>query len=257
MLTQIQPPDHFHHYGVWSPWTHTEVEGRRVDFWNLAKGQGTVRSARILSTHSGPVCGGFTALLDHVLFLPDGSERPVLRELWSLEVWRPAQGSGCWTVDSTSTLSPLPEIPFRIRAYRYQGLTLRGRADWSPDCVRILTSAGRTQEDANGSRAEWVHLRAAAAPASGVCGILILGHPLNHDHPQSLRIWPPQENGGRDNVFINFNPAQESDWTLLPGRTHVLRYRMLIHDGDRPASWAAEQWHAHRSPMPVRLLPNP
>ncbi|MFV0268223.1 MAG: DUF6807 family protein, partial [Draconibacterium sp.] len=41
-LTRIQAPDHYHHYGIWGPWTKTHIDGREVDFWNLLKGQGTV-----------------------------------------------------------------------------------------------------------------------------------------------------------------------------------------------------------------------
>ena len=35
VLTRIQPPDHYHHYGIWNPWTHTFFEGDTVDFWNI------------------------------------------------------------------------------------------------------------------------------------------------------------------------------------------------------------------------------
>ena len=34
-LTRIQAPDHYHHYGIWNPWTHVLFEGDTVDFWNL------------------------------------------------------------------------------------------------------------------------------------------------------------------------------------------------------------------------------
>ena len=37
-LTRIQPPDHYHHYGVWGPWTKTKINNREVDFWNLKEG---------------------------------------------------------------------------------------------------------------------------------------------------------------------------------------------------------------------------
>ncbi|MDA3821597.1 MAG: PmoA family protein, partial [Bacteroidales bacterium] len=43
VLTRIQPPDHYHHYGIWNPWTKTHINGREIDYWNLGKGQGTVR----------------------------------------------------------------------------------------------------------------------------------------------------------------------------------------------------------------------
>jgi len=42
VLTNIHPPDHYHHLGIWMPWTKTKFEGREVDFWNLNKGQGQV-----------------------------------------------------------------------------------------------------------------------------------------------------------------------------------------------------------------------
>src|SRR5690606_5760469 len=47
-LTRIQPADHYHHYGIWNPWTQTVFRGDTVDFWNLRKKEGTVRFARIL-----------------------------------------------------------------------------------------------------------------------------------------------------------------------------------------------------------------
>jgi hypothetical protein len=48
VLTRIQPPDHYHHYGIWNPWTHVEYEGDTVDFWNINSRQGTVRFAKFV-----------------------------------------------------------------------------------------------------------------------------------------------------------------------------------------------------------------
>ena len=47
-LTRIQAPDHWHHYGIWNPWTRTHFGEYKVDFWNLAERQGTVRFAEYL-----------------------------------------------------------------------------------------------------------------------------------------------------------------------------------------------------------------
>src|SRR5690606_34136163 len=49
-LTRIQPEDHYHHYGIWNPWTHVLFEGDTLDFWNLAKKEGTVRFGGFKST---------------------------------------------------------------------------------------------------------------------------------------------------------------------------------------------------------------
>src|SRR5690606_24697741 len=49
VLSRIQAPDHYHHYGIWGPWTKTTIDGRAVDFWNLVAGEGTVQFAGFLS----------------------------------------------------------------------------------------------------------------------------------------------------------------------------------------------------------------
>ncbi len=49
-LSRINAPDHYHHWGLWNPWTHVLFENDTVDFWNLAKKEGTVRFANFLST---------------------------------------------------------------------------------------------------------------------------------------------------------------------------------------------------------------
>ena len=59
ILTRIQPPDHFHHYGIWNPWTHTHFGEDTVDFWNLALGQGTVRFAEYLDKYETEGEAGF------------------------------------------------------------------------------------------------------------------------------------------------------------------------------------------------------
>ncbi len=54
-LTRIQAPDHYHHYGIWNPWTHVLFEGDTVDFWNIKGRQGTVRFGKFVSVNNGPV----------------------------------------------------------------------------------------------------------------------------------------------------------------------------------------------------------
>jgi len=53
VLTTIQPEDHYHHYGIWNPWTKTRFRDEEVDFWNLKKLHGTVRHAGIIAILPG------------------------------------------------------------------------------------------------------------------------------------------------------------------------------------------------------------
>src|SRR5690606_11402795 len=82
VLTTIQPRDHYHHYGIWNPWTHTEFRGDTIDFWNLSARQGTVRFAGFTEKESGQVYGGFRARQEHIAH-PYGKDRTVaLNEVW-------------------------------------------------------------------------------------------------------------------------------------------------------------------------------
>ncbi len=71
-LSRINAPDHYHHWGLWNPWTQVLFEKDTVDFWNLAKKQGTVRFANFLSEKNGAVFAGYNALHEHVVFKKNG-----------------------------------------------------------------------------------------------------------------------------------------------------------------------------------------
>jgi len=68
VLTRIQAPDHYHHFGNWNTWTLTFLGKREVDFWNLSKGEGTFRFAGLISQVEGPVYTGFKSLQEHIDF---------------------------------------------------------------------------------------------------------------------------------------------------------------------------------------------
>ena len=254
VLTRIQPPDHYHHFGIWNPWTHTEFEGRAVDFWNLGSGQGTVRSQQLLERSSGPAAGGFRALLGHVAFTPPGGETVALEEQWTVRVWNVDPLRRIWLIDFVSELNP-PEKPLTITAYRYQGFSLRATEKWGDSTATLLTSEGLDKSNANGTRARWIDVNGVSSAATGSSGVLFMTNPSNYNFPEHLRIWPTGMNGGRGNVYVNFNPAQDRDWELEPGRTYALRYRMLVYDGKIDRGMADHYWLDFADPPRVETFP--
>ncbi len=250
VLTAIHPKDHVHHFGLWNPWTSTEFAGREVDFWNLGKGQGTVRFARFEAVFSGPVFAGFRAVHEHVaLDLPEG-ERVILEEVQDVRVWN--TGDARFLIDFTSHQRCVADQPLTLKAYRYGGLVFRGRAGWHTDNSGYLTSEGKTRADGHGTRARWSH--AYGDTPLGGAGVLFMSHPENRAHPEPLRLWPNDANRGRDNVFLNFCPVQGEPWILEPGAVHTLRYRLCVYDG-KPADIPAEAyWQAFARP-PAGAVP--
>ncbi len=258
VLTRIQPPDHYHHYGLWNPWTHTEFEGREIDFWNLHGRQGTVRASQVLERTSGDVFGGFKASLDHVVFYDSllTEEKVALNEQWAVKVWNADPEQKVWLIDFASTLSPATDEPLRIKAYRYQGFGLRATEKWNDENATLLTSEGFDKSNGNATRARWLDVNGVSDAAAGTSGILFMTHPGNYNYPEQLRIWPTGANESVENVFINFNPAQDRDWVLRPGNTYGLNYRLLLYDGTITPAQAERYWRDFAHPPQVEVFPS-
>lgn len=255
VLTRIQPPDHYHHYGIWNPWTKTTIEGREVDFWNLVKGQGTVKFAGYLDALQGSVFAGFKALQEHVYFVERGRERVAINEVWDVRVWETGE-KGITIVDFTTTLNtPLPE-GIMLNAYRYGGgIGYRATQKWHKDNCTVLTSEGKTRAEADGTNARWCIVEGESAVTDGRSGILFLSHPANRMHPEPMRVWPLDGNSGRGDMFFEFCPIRHNDWKLDPGQNYTLKYRMVVFDGKMTPEEAEKHWKAFAA-MPLVTFVN-
>ncbi len=243
VLSRIQPPDHYHHYGIWGPWTRATINGREVDFWNLGDGKGRVDFAKVLSKK---VAGGAAELnvrQNHLDLKAPESEKLAIEEDLRIKV-KPAD-KGRYMVDYTTTI--VTKIPGGILLddYRYGGgIGFRATELWGDDNSSILTSDGKTRKDADGTNAKWVMVKGKTADASGQSGILFLSHNTNKAHPEPLRVWPLGQYKGEGNVFIEFCPIRHESWELLPNQRYSLKYRMIVFDGDLSAEEAEAYWRA-------------
>jgi len=236
VLTEIQPRDHFHHYGIWNPWTRTTFRGKEVDFWNLAKKEGTVRFAGLTAINEGPVFGSIQVLHEHVAWPGSPGETAAMNELQDIKVF--SRNDGSYMIEIISRLSPVEELV--LEEYRYGGFVMRATSDWTNRNSDFFTSRGFDRDHADGERAEWCVV--SGETNSGRAGILFMGHPSNYNHPEPLRIWPSDTGGGEGNHFINFSPTRNTQWALEPGTTYMLRYRMLVFDGDIEKDYATRIW---------------
>ncbi len=251
VLTRIQPPDHYHHYGLWNPWTHVLFEGDTVDFWNLGSRQGTVRFADFVSASGGPVYGHFAAVQEHVAFAKWGGEKTALTELQTVRVYAP-EGKDYYIADITVQLN-CAAGPVRLLEYRYGGMGWRATEAWTKENSRVLTSEGKSRKDADGSRARWCIVEGAIDGENA--GAVMMSYPLNYNYPEPLRIWPENANRNRGDMFANFSPTKDRDWQLTPGNDYVLRYRFIIFNGTFPKEKAEAAWHYFASPPMVKVQP--
>ncbi len=249
VLTEIQPKDHYHHYGIWNPWTKTHIEGREIDFWNLVKKQGTVRFAGLLAIETGPVFARLAVRQEHVMFESDGRERVAMNELWDIKASSAKlKGKPVWVIDLTSTLNNNLDSPIELAEYRYGGgLGFRATDLWTNKNSTVLTSEGKTRKEADASRARWCNI--SGQTDQGKAGILFLSHDRNREHPEPMRMWPEDANGGRGDVFFEFCPIRLKNWFLQPDKTYVLSYRMIVYDGDLDVKIAEVLWNNFVNPL--------
>ena len=239
-LTRIQAPDHYHHYGIWNPWTHVLFEGDTLDFWNLKARKGTVRFGNFISVTNGAVYSEFEALHQHVVFKRDGTEKVALNEKQTVRVYHMENNQDYFLVDVTIELNCATESLFRILAYRYAGLGWRATEKWNKNNSEVFTSEGKIRNDADGSAARWFVVQGSLDNDYG--GALWMSYPTNYDHPEPLRIWPENSNATGE-LFAMFAPTKNKDWLLRPGQTYELKYRFVVFNGHLSKEKAESAWH--------------
>jgi hypothetical protein len=248
-LTRIHAPDHYHHYGLWNPWTHVLFEGDTVDFWNLKSKQGTVRFAAFISTTNGNIFGEYAALQEHVAF-KDGKEKVALQEVQTVRVYAPKDNADYYIADITVQLN-CPGRAVRLLEYRYGGMGWRATEQWTKENSSVLSSEGKTRKDADGSKARWCIVEGMVDGENA--GAVMMSYPANYNHPEPLRIWPENANGNRGDMFANFSPTKDMDWPLEPGKNYVLKYRFIVFNGAFTKDRSETAWSYFASPPAVKV----
>ncbi len=238
-VTHSQPADHPHHFGLWWPWKFIQHEGRRIVTWELQQGQGIVEAR---SNESAP--DGLITQSVYINRTSRGGPKVALHETTRIgvsETVPTSTGDRGYFLDLEIAHTPAGDSPIVIRTHRYSGLGFRGSALWDKDNSTLLTSEGADRYAANSSAARWIRIEGTNGE-EGTAGVLMMGHPTNHAHPEKLRTWDTQHEGA---IFVNFNPVMDEPWTFEPGQTYTRNYRLFIYDGQLTAEAAEAMWHAY------------
>jgi hypothetical protein len=240
VLTELRPPDHPWHRGLWWSWKFIN----RVNYWEddpntfLAPGRNEITDMRV-KTHGDNSADVEIAVSYH----PPGRP-PVLTEKRLLKVGPPDK-SGGYQIDWTSVFTagdknvlldrtPILGEPQGVEWGGYAGLSVRlanSASGW-----KVVDSDGyRYGRERNNARARWLDytIEAAGRPA----GIAVLDHPSNLRHPTPWYVIL-----GKDMRY--FSPALlfYEPYTLPSGKTLTLHYRILIHPGRTDKDLMEKEW---------------
>jgi len=251
IVTSIHAEDHYHHLGLWHAWVRTEYGDPEVvpDFWNLGKRKvirkkprlesigGRVRYARTKETRDD----GFTVVQEQVAYLDglDAEPTVILSEEFSVDA---AFVDGANVVDYVVTQTNVTKKTLTYVAYRYGGgIAFRAPLSWNAKNSDYLTSLGLDRTDSHATRARWVAMFGPAENGGGKdATVAVLCHPDNHDAPQRVRTWD------KGSVFLNYVPTQETAWSVKPGESYTLAYRIVVLDGKAKAKTIEKYWKAYK-----------
>lgn len=252
VLTRIQPPDHYHHYGIWNPWTHVLFEGDTIDFWNINGKQGTVRFSKFTSITNGAVFSEYAALHEHVAFKKRKTEKVALNEVQAVRVYAPANES-YYVVDVTIDMNCASPSDVLLLTYRYGGFGWRTTEQWDNKNSTVLSSEGKTRKDADGTTARWCIVQGTVDNTQA--GVVMMSYPTNYNHPEPLRIWPENQYE-RGDMFANFSPTKNKDWLLKSGNVYQLKYRLLVFNGTMTSEQAEKAWQLYKTPVKISVKTN-
>lgn len=221
-LTDDFPAGHAHQHGIFLAWVNTTFRNKKTDFWNQHQQTGTVEHVRVLETDEKRNYARIKTLLRHIS-LEFG---PVIEETWTITVY---PQDSAFMFDLVSEQVNITGDTLYLNKYHYGGMAFRGSRRWNShdrehfsNSWQLVTSEGKTNAEANHTRARWVD--ASGRLANGTGGVTVIGHPSNFRYPQTIRVHP-------DMPYWVFAPVADDGFTLAPGQLYRSTFRYIVHNG--------------------------
>lgn len=245
-LTENEPGHHLWQHGLYVGLN--DVNG--VGFWTEGLNEKNRASDGTFHTRMGPrppmvrLWGDHTRAAWEVFsewrastsYTGDGGPRAPL--LIETQTWCLQDRSSYFLLDLTWRLEALQDLTFGH--YPYGGLFLR--MPYRKDAGGVAVNSEGSQNDkAEAQKARWVSVSMAIPGRTGrgkqkskECGIAMLDHPSNPEHPVPWRV----------DGQLGISPSRciANAWTLKKGMTTTSRYRLYIFTGPTDPAAVNTQW---------------
>lgn len=231
ILTEDFPPDHPHHRGIFWAWHQLYIGDKRLgDAWDIKDFRWEVKSVKALKKQ-----GDAKAIQAEVLWKTtqwvdaDGNEKPVVKEITTIKVY-PAENH-YRQIDieiSIRALEPNMRIGGSENEKGYGGFSPRIRL---VDDMKFTSTEGIVQPKSLPVKARgWMDISGSYGKGGALAGLSILCHPDNPGFPNP---WILRSKGSMQNAVFPYPGAIAVP--LSESQPTVLRYRLLVHEGDNEA----------------------
>lgn len=238
-ITGDFPADHAHQHALFLAWTKAGFDGKKVDFWNQAKGLGRIEFHEVVDLKRDEDSVSFS--VKHAFTVPgDGKATDVLHEIWTVTVYQTPEDSFLFDIESVQECAT--SKPLTLPKYHYGGMAFRGNVQWlkekddhsiDPGDLQYLTSEGKDRWDGNHTQPDWV---AFSGKIDGQeVSTAVFCSPKNFRAPQHVRIHP-------NKPYFCFAPMVDDPFKIEPGKKYVSRYRYLVTSEAADTGKIGECW---------------
>ena len=243
VVTDVAPKDHPHHRGIFLAWV--EMHGKKdADFWGWGEHAPT-KGRRIVNRGSTPAPSfrgtGWNASNEWVADGEQGLQEIVMGTVI------PDAAAKAYVIDLVYHLRAPEEVT--LSRWAFSGFCVRTRGDgvltaYSPAGEVKLPNPSHVKPESDWPDAAWYGYTLKFDDGK-VAGVAVDNHP---DNPPTL--W----HNHRDVRMLNPCVVAPAEVKLKPKEPFVLRYRVVVHDGETPAKELdrlAAEWQSRRLPRPV------
>jgi hypothetical protein len=238
-ITGDFPADHAHQHALFFAWTKATFDGKKVDFWNQAKGLGQVEFREVVNLKQEERQVSFS--VKHA-FTITGQDKPidVLYEIWTVTVYQTPLDHFLFDIESVQECATAK--PLILEKYHYGGMAFRGNVQWlrkkkeqsiSPGDLQYLTSEGKDRWEGNHTRPNWVAFSGKIDDQE--VSTTVFCSPKNFRAPQHVRIHP-------EKPYFCFAPMIDGSFKIKPGEKYISRYRYLITSEAADSNEIGKHW---------------
>lgn len=126
-ITGDFPADRAHQHAVFFAWTKAGFDGKKVDFWNQAKGLGKVEFREVVDLKRETEKVSFS--VKHAFTVKSEDEViDVLHEIWTVTVHKTPEDHFLFDIESVQRCAS--DKPLNLPQYHYGGMAFRGNIQW-------------------------------------------------------------------------------------------------------------------------------